>query len=291
MDLIKSKISIVFSLLKYKVSLAVTFTTITGFLIYSGKFDIAIIPLFLGVFFIAGGASAFNQIIERKQDGLMERTKHRPIPAGKISVLLSVFISTIVSIFGLVILYYYFGFVPAFLGGFNLFWYTLVYTTLKKVTPFAVIPGALTGAVPAFIGWTAAGGYLFDQSILLIGLFLFIWQTPHFWLLLMKYNDQYELAGFPSIHRTLSKENFKIITLAWILATSIVSIMFPVFNVIHSLPLNISIVLLNIVFVLIFVKLTFSKFSEMSLKKAFISMNSYMIVFLLFLIVYFMFIA
>lgn len=284
-----SKIHILFSLLKYKVSLAVTFTTITGYLINTGEFDISLLTLFLGVFFIAGGASAYNQIIERKQDGLMERTKYRPIPSGKISLRSSLFISTTVSIIGVVILYLKFGFMPAFLGGFNLLWYTLVYTALKKVTPFAVIPGALTGAIPAFIGWTAAGGYLFDQRIMLIGLFLFIWQIPHFWLLLMKYADQYETAGFPSIHNTLSRESFKIITLAWVVATSIVSVMFPVFNVIHSIPLNISIILLNIVFVVFFVKLTFSELTEISFKKAVISMNTYMIMFMLVLIAYFLF--
>lgn len=175
------------------------------------------------------------------------------------------------------------------LGLFNIIWYNLFYTNLKKITPFAVVPGALTGAVPAFIGWTAAGGFVFDQKIILIGFFLFIWQIPHFWLLLMKYSDQYEKAGFPSIHNTLSKENLRFITLAWVTATSVVSIMFPFFSVINSLPLIISVIFLNVWFVYTFTRLTFKLQAEIDFKKAFLSMNAYMILFLLFLIVYFMF--
>ena len=282
-------IKVFFSLLKFKVSLAVTFTAVTGFLISSGQFDLTILFLMAGVFLIAGGASAFNQIIERKEDAQMERTMNRPLPSGRITSYNALWIAFLVSIAGSLILYFYYGWIPSLLSIFNLLWYVLIYTRLKKISPFAVIPGALTGAVPAFIGWTAAGENIFDQRIILIGFFLFIWQIPHFWLLLLKYNDQYVKAGYPSIHNTLSKDSFKKITLVWIVATSVVSLMFPVLNVIHSIPLNVAIILLNLAFVTVFLRLTFSELTEMSFKRAFISMNAYMFLIMTAIVAYYIF--
>ena len=107
-------------------------------------------------------------------------------------------------------------------------------TYLKRVTPFAVVPGSLTGAVPAFIGWTAAGGELLDPKIILIGFFLFIWQVPHFWFLLLKYGKEYEEAGFPSISNLFPQQNLKSITYVWVIATSVTTLMFPLFHVLES---------------------------------------------------------
>jgi len=276
----------ILSLSKYKVSVAVTFTAITGYLVCSGNFDLQIFKLILGVFILAGGASALNQFQERGFDVRMERTKHRPIPAGKISPRQAFLISILFIITGLILLYAGFGLVPALLGLFNIVWYNLVYTNLKRITPFAVVPGSLVGAVPALIGWTAAGGYLLDPAIVFIALFLFIWQIPHFWLLMLKYGNEYQAAGFPTINQTIAPASLKRIIFVWIVATSFSSMLIPLFLVKLSLILFVLVFVLNILFVGVFTKLSFGKMTEVNLMKSFISINVYMVVVMLLLIAY-----
>jgi len=279
-------IKTILTLLKYKVSLAVTFTAITGYMVYTGSFDIQILTLAVGVFILAGGSSALNEVQESRYDALMERTKHRPIPSGELSSQQALMISVIFILAGLVLLFNSFGIIPALLGAFNIVWYNLFYTNLKRITPFAVVPGSLVGAIPAFIGWTAAGGYLFDSVIVFIGFFLFIWQIPHFWLLMMKYGHEYEHAGFPTINRTISTESLKKIIFAWVLATSAFSIAIPLFFRNISLSFFLFIFVLNVLFVTIFTRLSFNKAADLTLKKSFISINIYMLLFMILLILF-----
>jgi len=276
----------ILTLLKYKVSLAVTFTAITGYMVYTGSFDIQILTLAVSVFILAGGSSALNEVQESRYDALMERTKHRPIPSGELSSQQALMISVIFILAGLVLLFNSFGIIPALLGAFNIVWYNLFYTNLKRITPFAVVPGSLVGAIPAFIGWTAAGGYLFDSVIVFIGFFLFIWQIPHFWLLMMKYGHEYEHAGFPTINRTISTESLKKIIFAWVLATSAFSIAIPLFFRNISLSFFLFIFVLNVLFVTIFTRLSFNKAADLTLKKSFISINIYMLLFMILLILF-----
>ena len=276
----------ILTLLKYKVSLAVTFTAITGYMVYTGSFDFQILKLAVGVFILAGGSSALNEVQESRYDALMERTKHRPIPSGELSSQQALIISVIFILAGLVLLFNSFGIIPALLGAFNIVWYNLFYTNLKRITPFAVVPGSLVGAIPAFIGWTAAGGYLFDSVIVFIGFFLFIWQIPHFWLLMIKYGQEYQQAGFPTIQQSFSPDSLKKIIFSWVLATSAFSISIPLFVRNISLIFFLVIFTLNIVFVLIFATLSFGKKTELSFKKSFVSINVYMFLFMMMLMIY-----
>ncbi|HET7733238.1 MAG TPA: UbiA family prenyltransferase, partial [Paludibacter sp.] len=164
----------ILSLIKYKVSIAVTFTAITGYIVFTRSFDLSIIPLVLGVFLLASGSSALNEFQESEYDAKMPRTKNRPIPTGKLSPLNALIISLIFILSGLSVLYCFFNETTALLGIFNVLWYNLLYTNLKRVTAFAVVPGSLVGAIPAFIGWTAAGGYVFNTTIVFIAFFMFI---------------------------------------------------------------------------------------------------------------------
>lgn len=265
--------------------MAVSFTAISGYIIYTSGIDFQLVYLAMGVFILAGGASAFNEFQEWKYDIKMRRTMYRPIPAGKISPLNSAIIAAICVVAGSTILFYYFGLITFMLGLFNIVWYNLLYTYLKRITPFAVVPGALTGAVPAFMGWTAGGGFVFESGIVFIGFFLFIWQIPHFWLLMLKYGKEYEAAGFPTINQSTSPANLNRIIYAWVVATSVASIMIPFFIVNISFPFFIIIFLMNLFFVTIFTKLSFGR-SELNLKHLFISINVYMFVFMLLLAVY-----
>ena len=280
------KLHSLLTLVKYKVSLAVTFTAVTGYIVYNGSLDFHMLLLALGVFILAGGSSALNECQESKYDARMTRTKHRPIPTGEISPRLALFISLAFILAGACILFVFFGFVPALLGLFNIFWYNLVYTNLKRLTPFAVVPGSLVGAVPVLIGWTAGGGLLFESTIVFIAFFLFIWQIPHFWLLMLKYGHEYEQAGFPTINQSISPANLRMIIFSWVIATSAFSVAIPLFLSNISLPFFLVIFVLNILFVSIFARLSFGKVAELNLTKSFISINVYMILFMMLLIIH-----
>ena len=282
---ISAFIKIIAELMKYKVSLAVTFTTAIGYLVYAGSFDLKLLYAIVGVFLLSGGASALNEIQERKYDQRMIRTRNRPIPSNRISPLKALFIASILIISGSIFLLLTNNASALYLGLFNIIWYNGVYTYLKRVTPFAVVPGSLTGAVPAFIGWTAAGGYLLDPKIILIGFFLFIWQVPHFWFLLLKYGKEYEEAGFPSISTILPQQNLKFITYVWVIATSITTLMFPLFHVLESGILYTMVFLLNIWLVITFTQLTFNMKIGINFKRTFATINIFMLIIMLLLAV------
>ena len=280
-----ASLKIVAELMKYKVSLAVTFTSSIGYLVYSGSFGIQLLYAVIGVFLLSGGASALNEIQERKYDKRMVRTQNRPIPSGRITPIAALYIALILIVAGSFMLYLTGSDNALLLGLFNILWYNGVYTYLKRVTPFAVVPGSLTGAVPAFIGWTAAGGELLDPKIILIGFFLFIWQVPHFWFLLLKYGKEYEEAGFPSISNLFPQQNLKSITYVWVIATSVTTLMFPLFHVLESGALYIIVFLLNIWLVVTFTKLTFNMVIGINFKRTFATINVFMMIIMLLLAV------
>lgn len=274
------------ALIKYKVSIAVTFTAITGYIVYTGRFDFPLVYLILGVFFLASGSSALNECQESKYDAKMPRTMKRPIPTGKLSLTQALIISTLFCLVGLSILYYSFGAVTALLGVLNLVWYNLIYTYLKRVTSFAVVPGSLVGAIPAFMGWTAGGGSVFETTIIFIAFYMFIWQIPHFWLLMLKYGKEYEDAGFKTINQAVHPQNLKLVIFAWVVATSFSSIIVPLFLVSISFPFFLLIFVLNLGFIAIFTKLSFGNVAELNFRKSFVSINLYMMIFMIMLIVY-----
>jgi len=282
---------ILLALIKYKVSIAVTFTAITGYIVFSGHFDVQILTLVLGVFFLAGGSSALNECQESTYDAKMPRTMNRPIPTGRISLVEATLVSVLFLVVGTAILYFAFGAVTALLGLLNIVWYNGIYTYLKRVTPFAVVPGSLVGAIPALMGWTAAGGYVFEPTIIFIAFFLFIWQIPHFWLLMLKYGKEYEDAGFKTINQAVHPQNLKLVIFAWVVATSFSSIIIPLFLVNISLPFFLVIFALNLAFIAVFVKLSFGNVAELNFRKSFISINLYMMVFMLMLIVFHLVVA
>ena len=279
----------VLALIKYRVSIAVSFTGVAGYLIFTGHFDFHALLVALGVFFFASGASGLNEVQEHKYDALMNRTQNRPIPSGQLSPQLAFLISLAFVKLGFTTLLLSFGLVPALLGLLNIFWYNGVYTYLKRVTSFAVVPGSLVGAIPAFIGWTAAGGYILDSTIISIAFFLFIWQIPHFWLLMLKYGEEYEAAGFPTINQAIQTVNLKKIIFTWIVATSLISVMIPLFLTKLSWFFFVVVFVMNLLFISIFTLLSFGKSAEVGIKKSFISINIYMMIFMVMLIAYHMY--
>jgi protoheme IX farnesyltransferase len=219
---------------KVKITFAVALTTITGYLLAGGSVDAGIFLPTIGIFLLACGSSAINHFQERDRDALMKRTMKRPIPSGRISPLGALLFAFLLTVAGAAILYYRSGMLGMELGLLALIWYNVIYTPLKKRTAFAVVPGAVIGSIPPLVGWVSAGGQLSDPRALFMAFFFFIWQVPHFWLLMLKYGEEYTVAGFPSITQVYSSGQIKRITFIWILATAISAIMLPAFNVVES---------------------------------------------------------
>jgi len=204
---------------KVRISLPVAFSACTGYALSTGRFDAGALILMAGVFLMSCSSGAINHIQEYKTDALMPRTKNRPIPSGKISVKGAIYVAISFFAYGAFILLVSFPPIVFFTSFLTLLSYNAIYTPLKKVTAFAVVPGSLVGALPPYIGWFAGGGVLVDERIIWVALFFFIGQIPHFWLLLLMFGKEYSLAGFPSLNSVFSDNQIKRLSYTWILAT------------------------------------------------------------------------
>lgn len=245
-------IKIVAELSKVKITVAVSLTTITGYVLSAGKFDTGFIPVTIGIFLLACGSSVLNHIQEARSDAVMERTIQRPIPSGSISISGALIIAVIELLAGTFILLFLVNYIALILGWIAFFWYNLVYTYLKRVTPHAVIPGSLIGAIPPLVGWVAAGGLLTDQRAWAMALFFFVWQVPHFYLLIMKYGPQYEKAGMPALTSRHSNMVIRMMIFLWIVTTSFSALLLTYYDVIRSTSVMIAIMLASVWLMIVF---------------------------------------
>lgn len=239
----RNNIKIFFELTKVKITSFVTVTTAFGYIAATSQIDVGIIPVLLGVLLLAFGSAALNHYQEKDFDSKMNRTKSRPIPSGRISSSLALLISSLLVISGSIVLIVFTNLLVLSLGLLNLVWYNLIYTLLKRKTPFAIIPGSFVGAIPPMIGWAAAGGSLIDPQMIIIAFFFFIWQIPHFWLLLLVMDNEYRQAGFPTLSMLFSKEQLSRITFIWIISTAVTGLMIPLFGIVSQLWVDIALFL------------------------------------------------
>jgi protoheme IX farnesyltransferase len=213
-------------LLKIRITAASTFTTVVGYVLARGRFDWPLVPVSVGILLQACGAAALNQVQDAAVDARMARTASRPIPSGRVSRRAAAAYAAALLLAGTVLLWL----VSPTAAGLGLgaaAVYNLVYTPLKRVTPFAALPGALIGALPPAMGWAAAGGYLQDPSIHLVAFFFFLWQIPHFWLLLLFYAQDYAGGGLPSLLDRFDRAQVLRLTFLWIAAVSAAALLLP----------------------------------------------------------------
>jgi protoheme IX farnesyltransferase len=236
------------------------------------------------VYLLASGASAMNQVQESRTDALMERTKFRPIPNGDISHGMGLTISIILIISGALILFIFTPLVCLMLGLFNIIWYNILYTSLKFKSAFAIIPGALSGVIPVFIGWTAAGSNILDPQVIILGFFLYIWQIPHFWLLIIKYGKEYESAGLSSLSALFSEEKLKNLIFIWLISSVVAALFLPFFNIVDHPVVVIIFTLMNIWLMIYFSLSVFFKKIPFSFRPAFIQINIFQVLIMLLLI-------
>jgi len=185
----------ILELTKYRLSLSVIFSSVAGYLIAIDYFSIeTFLLLCFGGFFLVGASNGFNQIIERDRDSIMDRTKNRPIPLGKISPR-SAFIICLIMILSGIVLLYLINFRTAFFGLLSALIYLFIYTPLKTRTPLCVFFGAIPGAIPFMLGWIAATNkFGIEPGVLFM--IQFFWQFPHFWAIGWLSDDDYKKAGF-----------------------------------------------------------------------------------------------
>jgi protoheme IX farnesyltransferase len=230
--LMKSKLNMLLELTKIRITSFVALTTAFGFISAAGEINSKIILPLVGILLLACGSAVINHYQERKTDAMMDRTKYRPIPSRKISSANALKIALAFLFAGSVILLIGAGWLGLGLGLLNLLWYNGIYTPLKRVNAMAIIPGSLVGAIPPAVGWVAAGAYIFDPQIIVISFFFFIWQIPHFWLLLLIFGNDYKKAGFPTLTEIFNPDQLARITFIWITATAVTSLLIPFFGVV-----------------------------------------------------------
>ncbi|MDQ7044680.1 MAG: UbiA family prenyltransferase [Sulfurimonas sp.] len=206
-------------LTKFVLSFAVSLSALIAYIMAKGEIGTDMFLATLAVLLVAMGVSTLNQVQEYKEDALMERTKHRPIACGKMSPLSGIIIAAILIILSLVLIYSLLGTTGVNLFLFAFIWYNVVYTPLKKTSALAVVPGAILGVIPPAIGWLTAGRSLMDLEFYALGIFYFIWQVPHFWLLVMLFYGQYKNGGFPTAMKLFGKNTLQKLTFVWLVMT------------------------------------------------------------------------
>ena len=234
---------------KAGLAISVVFSSIAGYLL---GFDsdhpfswLTLLMLSVGGYCMVGASNAYNQVIEKDLDALMDRTKNRPVPSGRMSPNVALFVASLLTIIGLILLYLI-NPKTAMFGAISIFLYTSVYTPLKTITPLSVFVGAFPGAIPFMLGWVAATNHFGIEAGTLF-LIQFFWQFPHFWAIGWFLFEDYEKAGFfmlPTGKKDTKTATQIILYTLWLILASLI----PYFG--YTGNLHISLVSAILVFII-----------------------------------------
>lgn len=269
---------------KLKIMIPVSLTGFTGYFAFNPQFSSGIFLLSFGILLMAVSASVLNQIQEVKSDGMMIRTSNRPLPAKRITLTGAFLFFFFNLITGVIVIYYTGNIKAVIIGLFTIFWYNVIYTYSKRITAFAVVPGAITGALPPLIGWVAAGGGLWDKPIVFIEFLIFIGQIPHFWLLILKYGEEYKKAGFPSLTNIFTSAQIKRLTFVWVISSVAAALFLCYFEIIQNSIIIVILVIISIYVIWQFLDLLKIRASENNYRKYSIVLDLYFLLVLLLLI-------
>jgi protoheme IX farnesyltransferase len=215
---------------KARLAVSVVFSSIAGFMLGISNIHsldwMVLLKLTIGGYCMVGASNAFNQVIEKELDLLMDRTKNRPVPSKRMTPNNALTIAFLLTIIGIVLLYTI-NEKTAMFGAISIFIYTCVYTPLKTITPLAVFVGAFPGAIPFMLGWVAATGNFGIEAGTLF-LIQFFWQFPHFWAIGWFLYEDYEKAGFfmlPSGKKDNSTALQIILYTLWLIITSLLPVL------------------------------------------------------------------
>ncbi len=186
-----------YELTKPRLNFLVVVTTMVGFFMATGDHVQwwLMLNTILGTALTAAGAGALNMYVERNHDALMARTANRPLPAGRVSPLEALVYGAVLGLAGPIWLAFLVNPLTAILGAITLLSYVLIYTPMKRTTTLCTIVGAVPGAIPPMMGWTAVTSAITPEAMALFGI-LFLWQMPHFLAIAILYKDDYRAGGF-----------------------------------------------------------------------------------------------
>ncbi|WP_064716339.1 heme o synthase [Flavobacterium succinicans] len=224
---------------KAGLAISVVFSSIAGFVLGVDHFETStwwiLLKLAIGGYCMVGASNAYNQVIEKDLDALMDRTKDRPVASGRMQSRVALVVATLLTILGLALLY---SINPksAMFGAISIFLYTSVYTPLKTMTSLSVFVGAFPGAIPFMLGWVAATGEFGIEAGTLF-LIQFFWQFPHFWAIGWFLYEDYEKAGFFMLP-TGKKDNGTALQIILYTVWLIIASLLPMFGYTGSLFLT-----------------------------------------------------
>ena len=261
---------------KARLAVSVVFSSIAGYFlgadqIYFGQ----LLLLAFGGYCMVGASNAFNQVIEKDLDALMNRTRNRPIPSGRMSVNKALTIAVIMTVIGVIALYIL-NPKTAMFGAISIFLYTSVYTPLKTKTPLAVLVGAIPGAIPFMLGWVAATNEFGIEPGTLF-MIQFFWQFPHFWALGWMLDDDYKKGGFkmlPTGKKDKGTALQIIMYTIWMMLISVVPVLGITGSLVLSIPAAILIFLMGAV-MLFFAFRLYEKMDNVTARKLMLASVSY----------------
>ena len=267
----QNKIADIFVFTKMRLASLVVFSAVLGYLAGTDSVNwISLTALTIGGIFITGSANGLNQIYERNRDIHMTRTQQRPLPQNRMSNTEAYFICLILGISGFLILYFLCNPLTAFLSIGSLLIYAYAYTPLKPITPISVFVGAIPGALPPLLGFTAAQN---EISFLALSWFFiqFMWQYPHFWAIAWKAHDDYQKGGFYllPLRNGKTKENASTIFFYTLMGLPVA--MIPYFFGESGLYSTIGVFLMNVVFIYYAYKLLVHKSDQAATQLMFAS--------------------
>ncbi len=226
-----------------------------------------------GLFLLATGAATLNSIQERCTDALMERTKNRPLPRKNVSLLQARIQTILLFGAGVVVLSAVsktiFPFAVALLA---VVLYNGIYTPLKQRTVLAIVPGAVCGALPPYIGWLVGGGDKIGFEPFLLIALIVLWQIPHFWLVLLHYRKDYKSGIHPSLLSFFQEDTIRRFFITWIGGLVTTMILFTVLPFIGGLLFKI-LIMLNAVSLLVYFSLSFRGKQRNNYKLLFVVLN------------------
>ncbi|NJB70946.1 protoheme IX farnesyltransferase [Saonia flava] len=261
---------------KARLAVSVVFSSVAGY--FLGAVEINFLSVFLlafGGYCMVGASNAYNQIIEKDLDALMDRTKNRPIPSGRMSLNTALVIAIVLTVLGVVSLYFL-NPKTAMFGAISIFLYTSVYTPLKTKTPLSVFVGAFPGAIPFMLGWVAATNEFGIEPGTLF-MIQFFWQFPHFWALGWMLDEDYKKGGFKMLPTGKKDKGTALQIIMYTIWMIVISII-PAFGFTGRLHLSITaaiIVFLMGVAMLIFAFQLYEKRDNKSARKLMLASVSY----------------
>ncbi|MEJ2057043.1 MAG: UbiA family prenyltransferase [Desulfofustis sp.] len=232
---------------------------------------------FTSVFLLACGAASLNSYQEHRWDRLMRRTRRRPVALGIITPEQARRQGQVLAGLGLFLLYLGTSDpAPVLVGSASLVIYNLVYTPLKYRSVWALLPGAVCGALPSYIGWLAGGGAIFSPIVIGAAALLALWQIPHFWLVMLYNKSDYRSSSLPSLVNKVPERSLRLISVIWFAALIVVLHTLLAFFTSMPATIRIMISLVSLVVLLIY-GLHMGAKREPPYRFLFIMLNSFML--------------